>query len=105
MDHPSFVELQNRRNSILEQIAGPGDFRPSDLAQRHRKFGNPSCHCAQPGTMSHGPIWTLTRKARNQESVHRPVPEEALGGAREQLRKTNASTATPKQGSVNGTGF
>ena len=28
--------------------------------------------------MGHGPTWTLTRKARNQKSVHHTVPEEAL---------------------------
>ncbi len=28
--------------------------------------------------MGHGPTWTLTRKARNQKSVHHAVPEESL---------------------------
>ena len=41
MDHPSVVELQTQRDSILEQIARPGDFRPGNLAQHHRNCGKP----------------------------------------------------------------
>ena len=78
MDHPSVVELQTQRDSILEQIARFGDFRPGNLAQRHRKFSKPSCHCARPDSMGHGPTWTLTIKTRIQNSVYHAVPEEAL---------------------------
>ena len=78
MDHPSVVELQTRRDSILEQIARFGDFRPGNLAQRHRKFSKPSCHCARPDSMGHGPTWTLTIKTRIQKSVYHAAPEEAL---------------------------
>ncbi len=35
--------------------------------------------------MGDGPTWTLTRKARNQKSVHHPVPEEALEVTREHI--------------------
>ena len=35
--------------------------------------------------MGHDPTWTLTRKARNQKSVHHPVPEEALEVTREHI--------------------
>ena len=37
MDHPSVVELQTQRDSILEQNTRLGDCRPGNLAQPHRK--------------------------------------------------------------------
>ncbi len=85
MDHPSFVALQTQRDSILQQIARLGDFRPGNLAQHHRICGKPSCHCAGPDSIGHSPTWTLTRKARNQKSVYRTVPEEALEVTREHI--------------------
>ncbi len=78
MDHPSVVELQTQRDSILEQIARFGDFRPGNLAQRHGKLSKPSCHCARPDSIGYGPTWTLTIKTRIQKSVYHAVPEEAL---------------------------
>ena len=84
IDHPSVVELQNRRNSILGQNARLGDFRPGYLAQSHRKGAS---HCACPGSMGHSPTWTLTIKARNQKSVHHTMPEEALEVTREHIEQ------------------
>ena len=132
MDHPSVGELQTQRDSISEQIGRFGDFRLSNLAQRHRKFSKPSCHSARPDSMGHGPTWTLTIKIRIQKCVYHAVPEEALEVTREhieqnqrfnelihqlvevsdtlceariRLQRDKTSRSTPKQSSVNGSGI
>ena len=79
------MELQTQRDSILEQVAKLGDFSPGNLAQRHRKCGEPWRHCTRPDSMGHGLTWTLTRKARIQKSVYHTVPEEAPEVTREHI--------------------
>ena len=69
-----------RPNAIpfWNKLPGSETFTPGNLAQRHRKLSKPSCHCARPDSMGHGPTWTLTIKTRIQKSVYHAVPEEAL---------------------------
>ncbi|MCY3769404.1 MAG: hypothetical protein OXG56_08590 [Gammaproteobacteria bacterium] len=81
------IKLESQRESILQQLAEIGDFRPGSLSQRFRRCGKPSCHCAQDDSPGHGPNWILSRKRRGQQSVSHLVPDEALEATRDHLEQ------------------
>jgi hypothetical protein len=76
--NPSLLEqLTNRQAELLAALSQPVDMRPGSLVQRYRVCGKPGCHCAQPGSRGHGPIWSLTREVAGK-TVTKIIPASAV---------------------------
>lgn len=60
----SVTELEDLRSLMLDRLAGVPAFRRGSLQVGYRKCGKPSCRCARPGELGHGPrgLWTRTVK-------------------------------------------
>ena len=54
--------LNERREQIVRELAALGDMQSGSLAERYRRCGKPTCHCATDGGRGHGPSWSLTRR-------------------------------------------
>ena len=78
-------QLEAQRISILKQFADIGEFRPGSLSRNYRKFGNPSCRCANDNNPGHSG-WQLSRKV-NAKSVNRSIPSYALDATQQQLEQ------------------
>ena len=65
-----------RRDHLRTELAEIGDMRPGSLAERYRKCGKPSCHCARKGAPGHGPSYSLTHavKAKTLTRIIRSGP-------------------------------
>jgi hypothetical protein len=72
----SIADLEQRRDSIVEQIAHLGDLRPGSVTGTSGRCGKPDCHCHQPGQPAHGPNFRLTYKV-NGKSVSESLPTPA----------------------------
>jgi hypothetical protein len=79
----SVETLAKRRDELKARLNQIRDMRPGSLWPRFRKCGKPTCHCAKEGSPSHGPVWTLTWKAKGK-TVARIIPE---GPATERTRE------------------
>lgn len=75
---------QQNKISLLRQIEDMLPFRQGSLEERYRKCGKPTCHCAQPGSPGHGPIWVLTRKVKGK-TVTKIVKEDAVEVTKKQI--------------------
>ena len=85
MSKPStLAELETRREQLLEQLASVGDLRPGTLAERFRKCGKPTCHCARAGDPGHGPVWTLVFTVAGK-TKNRVIPADAVARTRAQI--------------------
>lgn len=70
----SVEALTKRRDELRAQLGRIQDMRPGSLCPRFRKCGKPTCHCAKGDSPGHGPIWTLTWKAKGK-TMARIIPE------------------------------
>jgi hypothetical protein len=80
----SLSELEERRNTIAQQIAELGDFRPGSISSTSGRCGKPNCRCHRPGQPAHGPNLRLTYKVDGKtftESL--PTPAAARKAERE----------------------
>lgn len=80
----SLSELEERRNTIAQQIAELGDFRPGSISSTSGRCGKPNCRCHRPGQRAHGPNLRLTYKVDGKtftESL--PTPAAARKAERE----------------------
>lgn len=68
--------LENRRESILSELAHTGDLRPGSLVHRYMKCGSPACRCRKKGERVHGPYFVLVRTVRGKRTL-RSVPATA----------------------------
>ena len=84
MPDPAIPALQDRKNRILQLLAGLGDMRPGSLSSRSRPCGKPDCQCRSPGGKLHGPYWSLTFK-RHGKTVTRSLRPEQVDAARQQI--------------------
>jgi hypothetical protein len=74
-----------RRDHLRSQLNAIGDMRPGSLAERYRKCGKPSCHCARKGSRGHGPSYSLTHPVKGK-TVTRIIPTgPAVERARHQI--------------------
>lgn len=73
---PPLSVLEERRQSLREQIAQLGDFRAGSLVSVCRRCGKPSCHCARPEDPGHGPDLRLTYKVQGK-TVTEALPTAA----------------------------
>lgn len=78
------MRYQQKKVSLLKQIEGMLPFRQGSLEKRFRKCGKPNCHCAQPGSPGHGPIWVVTRKVKGK-TVSKIIREDAVEATMKQI--------------------
>ena len=67
------MQLQRRRQQLLQALLELGDLRPGSLVARYRRCGKFNCHCAQPGDRGHGPSFSLTRRVAGK-TVTKIIP-------------------------------
>ena len=60
------LDLENRRATVLMQIAQLGDMRSGSITETVGRCGNPNCHCHRAGESGHGPYYRLTRKGNGK---------------------------------------
>jgi hypothetical protein len=70
------LQLEKQRAELLKQISSVGDLRRGSITTTSGKCGKPTCHCAKPGSVGHGPNYRLTRKVQGKtitETFSSPV--------------------------------
>jgi hypothetical protein len=72
----SLADLEQRRETIAQQIAQLGDLRPGSVTSTSGRCGKPDCHCHQPGQAGHGPNFRLTYKV-NGKSISESLSTSA----------------------------
>jgi len=72
----SLAELEQRRETIAQQIAQLDDLRPGSVTSTSGRCGKPGCRCHQPGQPGHGPNFRLTYKVKGK-SVSESLPTPA----------------------------
>jgi hypothetical protein len=55
-------DLLDRRSGLLRDLSHLGDFQPGSVTRVLRRCGKPSCRCAKPKALGHGPQVQLTQK-------------------------------------------
>jgi hypothetical protein len=60
------LQLEKQRAKLLQQIGSVGDLRRGSVTPTSGKCGKPTCRCAQPGGVGHGPNYRLTRKVQGK---------------------------------------
>ena len=60
------LQLEKQRAELLKQISSVGDLRRGSITATSGKCGKPTCHCAKPGSVGHGPNYRLTRKVQGK---------------------------------------
>ena len=68
--------LNERREHIAWELAALGDVQSGSLAERYRRCGKPTCHCATDGGPGHGPSWSLTRRVDGKTVTRIIAPSE-----------------------------
>jgi len=77
-------ELYHLKDQILDKIRSLTPFRQGSLSPRYRKCGKPYCHCAQPGSKGHGPIWFVTRSVKGKTNT-KTIPADRVDETFEQI--------------------
>jgi hypothetical protein len=72
----SLPALVDDRTTLLQQISQLGDFQPGSITSATRRCGNPSCDCAKPNDIGHGPHFQLTQKVEGK-TVTQNLPSPA----------------------------
>ena len=70
------LQLEKQRAELLKRISSVGDLRRGSITTTSGKCGKPTCHCAKPGSVGHGPNYRLTRKIKGKtvtETFSSPV--------------------------------
>ncbi len=60
------LQLEKQRAELLRRISSVGDLRRGSITATSGKCGKPTCHCAKPGSIGHGPNFRLTRKVQGK---------------------------------------
>jgi hypothetical protein len=72
----SLTDLEKQRSEVVARFAPLGDLRPGCVTGIVRRWGKPSCHCAQPDDPGHGPTLRLTYKAEGK-TISEALPTPA----------------------------
>jgi len=81
----SLEALREKRDQLAAGLAQIDDLRPGFLTTRFRRCGKPNCHCAQKGSLGHGPSYSLTHRVTGK-TVTQVIPQGAwLEGTKAQL--------------------
>ena len=79
------LQLEKQRSELLERMGAVGDFRRGSITATSGKCGKPTCHCAKPGSASHGPNFRLTRKVRGKTVTETFASPAALRKAQREV--------------------
>jgi len=78
----SELQLEKQRAELLKRISSVGDLRRGSITATSGKCGKPTCHCAQPESVGHGPNYRLTRKVQGKTVTETFASPAALKKAR-----------------------
>jgi hypothetical protein len=81
----SELQLEKQRAELLTQISAVGDLRRGSITATSGKCGKPSCHCAKPGSVGHGPNYRLTRKVQGKTVTETFASAAALNKAQREV--------------------
>ena len=79
------VQLEKQRAELLKRISGVGDLRRGSITATSGKCGKPTCHCAKPGSVGHGPNYRLTRKVKGKTVTQSFASDTALKKAQREV--------------------
>jgi hypothetical protein len=86
MSHSSRLEvLQIKRDQLKARLVEIGDMRPGSLVERFRKWGKPTCHCAEKDAPGHGPCYSLTHAVAGKTVTHIIPKGTAVERTRQQI--------------------
>ena len=81
----SLADLENRRATVLSELAHLGDMRAGSITGTGGRCGNPNCHCHQPTDAGHGPYFRLTRKKDGKTVTETFATPAALAKAQREV--------------------
>jgi hypothetical protein len=81
----SEVQLEKQRAELLQRISSLGDLRRGSITATSGKCGKPTCHCAKPGSVGHGPNYRLTRKVQGKTVTETFSSPAALNKAQREV--------------------
>ena len=70
-------KLEEKKDSIHEQLVSLGDFKRGTISVNYRKCGKENCACTKPGHPGHGPqyLWNTTIKGKSYAKNLKLGPE------------------------------
>ncbi len=70
-------KLEEKKDSIHEQLVSLGDFKRGTISVNYRKCGKKKCACTKPGHPGHGPqyLWNTTIKGKSYAKNLKLGPE------------------------------
>jgi len=81
---PDDEALAKKRNELKARINEIGDLRPGSLVERFRRCGKPTCRCAKPDAIGHGPSWSLTHAVEGK-TMTKVIPSAAVEQTKKQI--------------------
>jgi hypothetical protein len=81
----SELQLEKQRSELLKRIGSVGDLRRGSITATSGKCGKPTCHCAKPGNIGHGPNYRLTRKVQGKTVTETFASPAALKKAQREV--------------------
>ena len=79
------LQLEKQRAELLKRIGSIGDLRRGSITATSGKCGKATCHCAKPGSISHGPYYRLTRKVQGKTVTETFATPAALEKAKREV--------------------
>lgn len=79
------LQLEKQRTELLKRIGSVGDLRRGSITATSGKCGKPTCHCAKPGSVGHGPNYRLTRKIQGKTVTETFASPSALKKAQREV--------------------
>lgn len=79
------LQLEKQRAALLKRIGSVGDLRRGSITATSGKCGKPTCHCAKPGSVGHGPNYRLTRKVQGKTVTETFASPAALQKAQREV--------------------
>mgnify|MGYP003526272516 FL=1 len=70
-------DLENKRESLYEELSKTGDFRRGIISVNYRKCGKANCCCSKESHPGHGPqyLWNTTIKGKSYAKNLKLGPE------------------------------
>jgi hypothetical protein len=78
-------DLDQRRKSLLSELASLGDIRQGTLQERMHRCSNKRCICHEPGHRGHGPIYEFSGWENGKRRVWNLKPGPELDALRIQI--------------------
>jgi hypothetical protein len=78
-------QLKAQRTELFRQLTAVGDFRRGSITTTSGKCGKPTCHCAKPDDLGHGPNFRLTRRVAGKTVTETFGSPAALNKAQQEV--------------------